>query len=494
MNSVVNGKEAPIQIQVGDVEKCFDKLWLQNTTNALYEAGLNSDMLNLLFLENRNTKVAVKVNNNITKRINVTNVELQGSVWGSLKCTSSMDTLNQILLPQDQLTYKYKGDNNTSIGVLGMVDDTLAFAECGVPSIQKNSVINSFIETQRLTLSSSKSVVLHIGKQSKCKQQCPTLRVHNSVMKTADSVRYLGDIVSASGSMRPCLEDRRNKGWAKLADISAILSELRETKLHNGILYNSEAWSNIRDKDVERIEQVDVAGLKELVAGHAKCPRAFYYLEFGTLMLRHKIMIRRLIYHHHILAQESNELIRRIYEKQKVNYSKGDWIMILKEDFEFIGEELNEEFIKSTPKNVYKQLIKKKVRIAAFTSYIQLKEKSKKKMKDLHYNEFKMQPYLNSNMFSTSEKQLLFSLRSKCYSAKMNFKKLHKKNLKCVFLFNEEETQCHIFQNCVPILTRLGFQDIPSLDNIYGSLVDQKNAVLIFTQIDHIRKQMISDM
>ena len=92
-------------------------------------------------------------------------------------------------------------------------------------------------------------------------------------MKTADSVRYLGDIVSASGSMRPCIEYRRNRGWAKLADISAIFSDmpdirrlevglqLRDTKLHNGILYNSEAWSNIRDKDVERIEQVDVAGL-----------------------------------------------------------------------------------------------------------------------------------------------------------------------------------------------------------------------------------------
>ena len=157
-----------------------------------------------------------------------------------------------------------------------MVDDILAIADCGLPSIKKNGVINSFIEIQRLTLSSSKSVVLHIGKQSKCKQQCPTLRVHNSVMKTADSVRYLGDIVSASGSMRQCIENRKNKGLAKLADIAAILSELpdirrievglklRETKLHSGILYNSEAWSNIRDKDMERIEQVDVAVMKEL--------------------------------------------------------------------------------------------------------------------------------------------------------------------------------------------------------------------------------------
>ena len=168
--------------------------------------------------------------------------------------------------------------------------------------------------------------------------------------------------------------------------------------------------------------------------------------------------------------------------------------MIIKEDFEFIGEVLNDDFIKSTTKNAYKLFIKNKVRKAAFESYLKLKERSKKKLKNLNYKDFGMQPYLNSNKFSTSEKQLLFSLRSKCYPAKMNFKKLNKRDLKCVFKCDEEETQNHIFQNCEPILSKLGFTNIPSLDNIYGSLEDQKNAISIFTQINHIRKQMTSDM
>ena len=49
MNSVINGKEEPIQIQVQDVNRCFDQLWLQETTNSLYEAGLRNPMLNLLY-------------------------------------------------------------------------------------------------------------------------------------------------------------------------------------------------------------------------------------------------------------------------------------------------------------------------------------------------------------------------------------------------------------------------------------------------------------
>ena len=199
-NSVVNGNENPIQIQIQDAVKCFDKLWLEETTNALYEAGLQTDMLNLLYLENRRSKVAIKINGNLTNRVAVSHVELQGSVWGSLKCTTAMDQLNKIILPQDELTYKYKGDNNISIGVLGMVDDNLAISQCGTGSVLKNSVINSFFETQRLCLSEEKSVVLHIGRR-KCRQICPKLKVHDSDMKQAQSARYLGDSLRVHGTL-----------------------------------------------------------------------------------------------------------------------------------------------------------------------------------------------------------------------------------------------------------------------------------------------------
>ena len=79
-NSVINGNEEAIQVQVQDAVKCFDKLWLEETSNALYEAGLKSDMLNLLYLENQTSKVAIKINNKLTERFNVEDspVEISG--------------------------------------------------------------------------------------------------------------------------------------------------------------------------------------------------------------------------------------------------------------------------------------------------------------------------------------------------------------------------------------------------------------------------------
>ena len=95
----------------------------KKTTNELYKAGMTNNQLNLLFIENRNAKVAIKVNNQITRRVNMSNLELQGSVWGNLKCTVSMDKVNKVMLAEDDLTYHYRGD--TDIKLLGMIDDTL---------------------------------------------------------------------------------------------------------------------------------------------------------------------------------------------------------------------------------------------------------------------------------------------------------------------------------------------------------------------------------
>ena len=134
------------------------------------------------------------------------------------------------------------------------------------------------------------------------------MRVHDSEMKTAESVRYLGDIVSASGSLRPCIDDRRSKGCTKVADIEGTLSaipdmrkvkiglKLRETKLCKGMLYSTEAWTNISDKEIKRMGQVDMAALRTIIGGgHSRCPKPFYYLEYGLIMFRHIIMIKRTI-------------------------------------------------------------------------------------------------------------------------------------------------------------------------------------------------------
>ena len=109
-NSVTKGNEDPIDIQLFDAEKCFDTLWVEECINDMYEAGLNNDKLVLLFKENQNAKIAVKTAGTISKRVNITNCVMQGTVWGSMLCTASMDKLGRLVYANSDLTYKYKGE------------------------------------------------------------------------------------------------------------------------------------------------------------------------------------------------------------------------------------------------------------------------------------------------------------------------------------------------------------------------------------------------
>ena len=69
---------------------------------------------------------------------------MQGTVWGSLLCTATMDKLGQLVYERSELTYKYKGV--VEIPTLGMVDDILSVQKCSKDAVRINAVINGFIE------------------------------------------------------------------------------------------------------------------------------------------------------------------------------------------------------------------------------------------------------------------------------------------------------------------------------------------------------------
>ena len=345
---------------------------------------------------------------------------MQGSVWGGLKCTSQMDTLNKIMKTKGTLIYKYRGDPSITVGVLGNVDDTLGVSECGDTSVEKNSVINSFVETHRLKMHEEKCSFIHVGNAKKCENTCPTLKVHSRDMHETPSSKYLGNVLTSAGGVRDTIEDRRNKGWGKVAQILGILGEvplgqyrievgllLRKAILTSSLLYSSEAWSAVSEAEIMRLEQVDSALLKGLVEGHSKTATIFHYLETGSLMLRHIIRINRVMYHHHILSLNTEETVRKIYEKQKTGHLKGDWIELIKSDFDFMEIDMDEEEIKRTPKNIYKKKIKDLIKKAAFKELTE-KKNSESKIKDLKYETMANQAYNKCSKFNNNEINLLY--------------------------------------------------------------------------------------
>ena len=340
---------------------------------------------------------------------------------------------------------------------LGMVDDILTIQKCSEKSVKMNSVINAFIESKKLKLSETKCHRIHIQKHQNSEKGCKKLKVHEKEMCESDKQKYLGDIVDKSGKLRNTIEDRKNKGLGIVSEILAILKDiplgkhrleiglmLRQAMLINGILFNSEAWHSISEKDVKILESVDEHLLRSLVEAQSKTPLEFLYLEAGAIPIRFILSSRRMIYQQTILKRNEEELTKRVYKAQSENPIFGDFYHLVKSDWELIGETMNEEYIRTSNKNTYKKHIKKKIREAAFM-YLKDQQKMHSKIKDIEYKKFETQGYMNSPLFTNDEVNLLYRIRSRALNCKANFKNRYKNdNLLCILCNEEQCTQQHI--------------------------------------------------
>ena len=157
-------------------------------------------------------------------------------------------------------------------------------------------------------------------------------------MEQSNQETYLGDVVSKTGKIRPTIEARKAKGYGILTNVLAIINEvplghwkidaglqLRQAMLLNGVLFNSEAWHNVSQDDLNILEKVDEALLRGILKAHSKIPLEALFLETSSIPIRLIVAGRRLMYLHTILQKSQSEMIRKVYDVQKSDASPGDF-------------------------------------------------------------------------------------------------------------------------------------------------------------------------
>ena len=143
INSVVRGNESCIDIQIYDIEKAFDALWLEDCLNDAFDnlpEEKRDDKMSLLYEASRTNMVAVKNAVGLTKRVNMPHIVQQGGTWGPLLCSSTIDTIGKKCKERDQHFYLYK--NTTKNFPLAFIDDLSGVAKYGSKSKSLNIFLN----------------------------------------------------------------------------------------------------------------------------------------------------------------------------------------------------------------------------------------------------------------------------------------------------------------------------------------------------------------
>ena len=101
---------------------------------------------------------------------------------------------------------------------------------------------------------------------------------------------------------------------------------LRNSLLVCSMLYNSEAWYNITNSELNFLETVDLMLLRKILNAPKSTPKEMLYLELGCIPFRNLIQQRRLSFLYYILHEDQKSLVYRFFETQLNNRTKNDWV------------------------------------------------------------------------------------------------------------------------------------------------------------------------
>ena len=370
INNVINGKAEAIDIQGYDIHKCFDEMGYEE-----WDVGLNNDKFAMIAKLDKNAKVVVKTPVGVTEKFGMKKKVMQGTVFGPIKCSVQIDTLGRDCLTNGDGLYTYK--DLVEIPALSMVDDIVGVTKCSDESVELNSIINSKIEAKKLRLSNTKCFKIHISKKP---QECIiNLKAHEDNIKEVKSASYLGDILNNEGSIDDTIKTRGDKSIGKTNQVISILNSvslgmfyfdialtLRDSIFLSGILTNSETWYNLKEEHFKVLEVADNDLMRKILKAHSKTACELFWLETGKLPIRYIISKRRFMYLWHILKQTNDQLLRKVYNAQKLKPTKGDWYeMIQSEKSKYEMDETDDEISKMS-KSKFKRIVDKKVNTFAF--------------------------------------------------------------------------------------------------------------------------------
>ena len=187
---------------IGDFKKCFDAMSLPITMNDMYNAEVTDDNFNLLYNSNDQSDISVKTPFGKTERIPVKKTVCQGDVNSPFQCTTQVDSISESHHRDlDKYLYKYK--NQVKLPPLGMIDDQLTIAKCGLGSAQASAHLNASTNIKKLQFGEHKTVKMHVGKKNNvCSENLIDTFHLESAKRKATSIL---DMVDVEGE-KHCME------------------------------------------------------------------------------------------------------------------------------------------------------------------------------------------------------------------------------------------------------------------------------------------------
>ena len=199
-----------------------------------------------------------------------------------------------------------------------------------------------------------------------------------SEMKETKNNKCLGCVLAptASESVRDTVASRVGLAKRSVYEIRTIIEDIRakslgsiedglhiwETSIIPMLLYSSEVWADISPKVIKILDDVSSLFLTNLFGVSRRgCPTVSLYLQTSTFKMEIKILLRKLIFYHHVMTLPEESLTRNFADEMKRNEYPG-----LVNECETVFNEWKISNVHSYSKLSWKRKIKERIEEIAY--------------------------------------------------------------------------------------------------------------------------------
>ena len=383
-----------------DFRQAFDSLWLQDCILTLKKLGVEDYILQLIYELNKKAIVQVKTPYGLTEPAEVIDTVKQGAILGSSLCSASTGEYCQV--------NKGVTVGDVQIASLAYVDDVIDLNGNDEDTVQAHQNAEVFAKRKKLTHAPEKCNLMLINRRNKKNIKVPELKINEEIMEEVHQMVCLGDVFNSKGNNDDLINDRVKRGTASMVSIHGFMREMSlgvhtisvYLLLHHAIflasmLFNAQAWSNITEKNMSNLTTIQMRFLKKAMSAKQATTNSFMYLELGVLPIAQEVHKRQLTFFHHIVNLAEDDPVRKMWQYQRQLPNYNNWWNGIENLIVKYNIELSEEQIKSISKDTFKQKVKKAITQVAFED-LRKECQAKEKTKQLVYQEYKTQPYIQS--------------------------------------------------------------------------------------------------
>ena len=203
-------------------------------------------------------------------------------------------------------------------------------------------------------------------------------------MAETSQIKFLGDIIHSSGSLNVIIDERCNKAIGLRTRLQSITSDISLGSFHfeiclimrqavyiNSILVNCKSWHYLSKYQIAKLEASDASFLQICFNSCSKVVQDAFYIKMGIIKMRHIIAQRHISFLHNILKRDTQSILRRVYELQRIKAKKFDWAQTMANDLDFYGINMTNSEISQMSKGSFSKIVKKHIFRKSFSELCQ---------------------------------------------------------------------------------------------------------------------------